>query len=319
METRIERRLVVPEEFAGARLDQALARLLPDYSRSALKNWLLEGGISLDHARPKPSHRLEGGETIELAVTLPVVEDARPEAMALDIVFEDAHLLVIDKPVGLVVHPGAGNRLGTLLQGLLHHDPELAHLPRAGIVHRLDKDTSGLMVVARSPQAYQGLVGALKEREVERVYLGLAVGLPIAGGRIEAAIGRHPRDRTRMAVREDGRPAATRWRVLERFRGHCLVEARLESGRTHQIRVHLEHAGHPLVGDPTYGGRLRLPAGMGAVAIAALRAFPRQALHATRLALSHPVSGESMAWERPPPEDFQTLLAALRADLASDA
>jgi 23S rRNA pseudouridine1911/1915/1917 synthase len=234
--------------------------------------------------------------------------------MPLRVVYEDADLLVIDKPAGLVTHPAAGNWSGTLVNGLLHLAPELATLPRAGIVHRLDKETTGLLVVARTLAAHTALVAALARRDVRREYLALVHGVPTGGGTVDAPIGRHRVDRMRMAVTGAGRPAVTHYTVTERFRAHALLEVRLETGRTHQIRVHLAHVHHPLVGDPVYGGRARLPRGASPRLVAALRDFRRQALHAVRLGLEHPRSGTPMAWEAPLPYDLAALLAVLRED-----
>jgi 23S rRNA pseudouridine1911/1915/1917 synthase len=243
----------------------------------------------------------------------------RPEAIALDIVYEDADLLVVNKPAGLVVHPGAGNRDGTLLNALLHHDAALAQVPRAGIVHRLDKDTSGLLVVARTLPAQTALAAMLAARDVHRRYVAIVNGVPVAGGTVDAPLDRHPSDRLRRAVREGGRPAVTHYRVREKFRAQALLQCELETGRTHQIRVHLAHAGWPLVGDPLYGRGLRLPRGAAPALAEALRGFRRQALHAEHLAFVHPVTGETMAFDAPLPPDLRTLLEALRADAAADA
>ncbi|MGH8114372.1 MAG: RluA family pseudouridine synthase, partial [Rhodanobacteraceae bacterium] len=229
-------------------------------------------------------------------------------------VYEDGDLLVIDKPAGLVVHPGAGNRDGTLLNALLHHDPKLAQIPRAGIVHRLDKDTSGLLVVARSLPTQTALVAMLAARDIHRRYVAVVNGVPVAGGSVDAPLDRHPSDRLRRAVREGGRPAVTHYRVREKFRAHALLQCELESGRTHQIRVHMAHAGYPLVGDPLYGRGLKLPRGATPDLADALRGFKRQALHAERLAFAHPVSGEAMAFDAEPPRDFLDLLTVLRDD-----
>jgi 23S rRNA pseudouridine1911/1915/1917 synthase len=305
----------VPVEAAGRRLDQVLAELFPDYSRSRLQAWVRAGRVAVDGGPlTRPREPLRGGERIELE---PLAEpDTRwtPEPMALRVIHEDADLLVIDKPAGLVTHPAVGNWQGTLVNGLLHLAPELATLPRAGIVHRLDKETTGLLVVARTLTAHAALVAALANREVRREYLAVVHGVPTGGGTVDAPIGRHRVDRTRMAVTPGGRPALTHYTVAERFRGHALLDVRLETGRTHQIRVHLAHVRHPLVGDPVYGGRARLPPDASPELIAALRGFRRQALHAARLALVHPRSGASLAWEAPLPDDLAALLAALRAD-----
>jgi 23S rRNA pseudouridine1911/1915/1917 synthase len=312
-----ERRLTaqIPDAMAGMRLDRVLAELFPAYSRARLQQWMQDGRVSVDGRQPRPRDKAGGGERVELIAHIAPDTAWQAEERALDIVYQDRDLLVIDKPAGLVVHPAAGNRAGTLLNALLHHAPELALLPRAGIVHRLDKDTSGLLVVARTPEAHKRLVEALQARAVEREYEAIVCGVMTAGGRVEAPVGRHPTQRTRMAVTERGRAAVTHYRVLERFRAHTHVQVRLESGRTHQIRVHMTHIHHPLVGDPVYGGRLRLPPRSSEGLLQALRGFRRQALHARRLALLHPVSGEALAWSAPRPADMEILLAALRADM----
>jgi 23S rRNA pseudouridine1911/1915/1917 synthase len=302
----------VPEESAGQRLDQALARLFPEYSRSRLKSWLLDGALVVDGGSPRPRDPVIGGETVTLRVQPEVAVQAAPEPMQLEVVHEDAALLVINKPAGLVVHPGAGNPTGTLLNGLLHHAPELEGLPRAGIVHRLDKDTSGLLLVARSLPAHTSLTRMLADREISRHYLAVCNGVLTGGGKIDEPIGRHRSDRTRMCVRDDGRPAVTHYTVIERFAAHTLIDVRLETGRTHQIRVHFAYRRHALLGDPVYGGRLALPKGASDALAAALRGFRRQALHAARLGFAHPESGDAMAFEAPPPMDFAALLDALR-------
>ena len=318
METR-RHDLVVPATLAGRRLDQALAELLPEYSRSRLKDWIDQGRVSLDGRVPRPRDRVLGGETVRLEAELPVETSVEPEAMALDLVYEDEDIIVIDKPAGLVVHPGAGNPTGTLQNGLLAHRPTLAALPRAGIVHRLDKDTTGLMVVAASVAAHTALVRDLEAREVRREYEAVCLGVLTAGGTVDAPISRHPTDRVKMAVRQGGREAVTHYRVIQRFRRHTHLLARLETGRTHQIRVHMAHVRHPLMGDPVYGGRLVMPPGATDSLRETLRGFRRQALHARRLGLTHPVSGEAMAWEAPVPDDFASLLAALAEDAERNA
>ncbi len=306
----------IPDELAGQRLDQALARMFPDFSRSRLKAWLLDGSVLVDGALWRPRDRVHGGENVVVTASAGTVVQAEPEAMALDVVYEDADLLVINKPAGLVVHPGAGNASGTLLNGLLAHAPELESLPRAGIVHRLDKDTSGLLLVAKTLPAHTALVRDLAERTISRQYLAACNGVLTGGGTIDAAIDRHPVDRTRMSVRDNGRPAVTHYTVVERFRAHTCVKVVLETGRTHQIRVHFAYRRHPLVGDPVYGGRLALPAGATEALRVALRAFRRQALHAARLELKHPVSGKELVFEAPPPADLLSLLETLREDIA---
>jgi len=293
------------------RLDQALAQLMPEHSRMRLKRWIEAGRVSLAGAAATPRTRVTGGQVLAVreAPDEPTMADAG-EAIALDILHEDEAILVIDKPAGLVVHPGAGNPRGTLLNALLHHAPSLASLPRAGIVHRLDKDTSGLMVVAKTTTAQTDLVRQLQSRSVSRHYLALACGDLARGVTIDAPIGRHPTVRTRMAVVTRGKPARTHVEVLERHSVVTLLRCRLETGRTHQIRVHLASIGHPLVGDPVYTG------GRSAALPASLRAFPRQALHAERLALVHPVTGNEVAWTSPLPRDFAELLAAIDAGCA---
>jgi len=307
--------LTIPEELAGLRLDQALARMFPDYSRSRLKEWLLAGAIKVEGGPKRPRDAVSGGETVELE---PVVESevrAEPEPITLDVVYEDEDLLVVNKPAGLVVHPGAGNPGGTLMNGLLHHAPELEQVPRAGIIHRIDKDTTGLLLIAKTLPAHTALVRQLAEREIARNYLAVCNGVLTGGGTINEPIGRHPVDRKRMSVQQDGKPAVTHYTVLERFRAFTYISVKLETGRTHQIRVHFAWRRHALVGDPVYGGRLALPKGASDPVIEMLRGFKRQALHATRLAFEHPGSGETVELEVPPPADFQTLLKVLREDM----
>lgn len=305
----------VPAEAAGRRLDQALAGLFPDYSRTRLKSWIDEGKVLVDGRPLRPRDRLVGGESVQVDAALEDEVAVVPQPMALEIVYEDATLIVVNKPVGLVVHPGAGNPDRTLQNALLAHDPGLSLLPRAGIVHRLDKDTSGLLVVARTLEAHSALVRMLEAREIHREYEAVCSGVMTAGGTVDAPIGRHRVDRVRMAIREDGRESVTHYRVLARFRAHTHVRVMLETGRTHQIRVHFAYSRHPLVGDPVYGGRLALPAGASEALREALRGFRRQALHAARLELLHPVTGADLEVEVPPPADFQALLRVLREDI----
>ena len=313
------RTALVPDTCAGRRLDAVLAELFPEYSRSRLSAWIKSGDVAVDGAPARPRDPVRGGETL----TLNAVEDVQTHAVAEDIplavLYEDEHVFVLDKPAGLVVHPGAGNPAGTLVNALLHRDPGLDKLPRAGIVHRLDKDTSGVMVVARTLPAHTALVAQLSAREVHRQYLAIVVGALVSGGTVAAAIDRHPRDRLRMAVREDGKDAVTHYRLRERFRAHTALECRLETGRTHQIRVHMAHLKHPIVGDPLYGGSLRLPKGASEALIAALRGFKRQALHAEVLAFAHPITGEPVRCEAPVPDDMQQLMRLLREDAAAHA
>ena len=306
----------VPDTMAGLRLDQALAQLFPDYSRSRLQAWLSDGAILVDGGSRRPKDRVDGGEEIEFTVTPEVVVHSEPEPMALDIVFEDESMLVVNKPAGLVVHPGAGNATGTLMNGLLHHAPALEALPRAGIIHRIDKDTTGLLLVAKTLPAHTALVRALAEREISRHYVAVCNGVLTGGGSINEPIGRHPADRTRMSVQANGRPAVTHFTVAERFRAHTAVDVRLETGRTHQIRVHFAYRRHALVGDPVYGGRLALPSGASDELIDELRRFRRQALHAASIHVAHPVSGDELEFAVPPPTDYQRLMEVLRADAA---
>lgn len=304
----------IPAELAGLRLDQALAQMFPEYSRSRLKEWLLAGAITLDGGLKRPRDAVAGGEIVSLLPQAEPSVRAEPEAIALNIVFEDETLLVVNKPAGLVVHPGAGNPAGTLMNGLLHHVPSLELVPRAGIIHRIDKQTSGLLLVAKTVQAHTALVRLLADREISRTYLAVCNGVLTGGGTINEPIARHPVDRIRMSVQQNGKPAVTHYTVIERFRAFTYVRVKLETGRTHQIRVHFAHRRHALVGDPVYGGRLALPAGASEALIALLRRFKRQALHAARLAFVHPVTGEALEFEAPPPADFQELIAVLRAD-----
>ena len=307
-------RLQLPAAAAGLRLDQALARALPQYSRARLQRWIEADLVQVDGRNLRAKDKVLGGEQVHLTAHFEADDRVTPEPLHLSVVYRDEALIVIDKPAGLVVHPGAGNPRHTLQNALLALDPELARVPRAGLVHRLDKDTSGLLVVARTPQSHARLVSVLAAREIERIYMAICTGVMTGGGTVEAPIGRHRTQRTRMAVREDGREAITHYRIVERFRAHTLARVQLETGRTHQIRVHLAHAGYPVVGDPVYGGRRRLPAGCGAGLAAELTAFARQALHAARLALEHPLTGRACEWESPLPQDMRGLVAALRAD-----
>ncbi|MBB3191659.1 23S rRNA pseudouridine(1911/1915/1917) synthase RluD [Halomonas cerina] len=314
MSQTLEAQQRVPERMAGLRLDQAAAELFADFSRERLKGWIKDGALTVDGSPAKPKDKVYGGEALALAAEIEDDTRFEPEQIPLDIVFEDDEVLVLDKPPGLVVHPAAGNPDGTLLNGLLHHCPGLAAIPRAGIVHRLDKDTSGLMVVAKTLAAQTTLVEQLQARSVSREYDAVVVGVMTAGGTVDAPIGRHPKDRKRQAVNASGKPAVTHYRVVERFRAHTHVRCRLETGRTHQIRVHLAHLRYPLIGDPVYGGRLKLPGGAGEPLKEVLREFPRQALHARKLAFVHPGSGEQMVFRAPLPDDLLMLLDFLRDD-----
>lgn len=308
---------IVPPEMAQQRLDQVVASLCPQYSRSQLQKWIKSGQVLVDNKPLKPKERLTGGEQIIIHATQEVQTRSEAEAMPLDIVYEDDAILVLNKPADLVVHPGAGNWSGTLVNGLLHYDPQLEYLPRAGIVHRLDKDTTGLMVVAKTLEAHNSLVEQLQERDVSREYLALVQRPVIAGGTIEGNIGRHHIERLKMAVIEGGKEAITHYRIEERFRHHTLLRVALETGRTHQIRVHLTANNMPIVGDQLYGGRPRVPAGISGELREALQTFPRQALHATRLGLVHPMTEEVLEWEAPVPADMEALLALLRTEEAA--
>ncbi|MFN9729928.1 MAG: 23S rRNA pseudouridine(1911/1915/1917) synthase RluD [Pseudomonadota bacterium] len=315
--TLVQRSARVPLAMAGQRLDRVVAEIFPDFSRSRLADWIKGGRLTVDGRAARPRDPVLGGETVDLATDLEQQVDAAGEAIDLAIVHEDKHLLIVDKPPGLVVHPGAGNPTGTLQNALLHHDPKLVEIPRAGIVHRLDKDTSGVMVVARTLAAHTRLVEMIAAREMHRRYEAIVYGAIVAGGTIDAPIGRHRHERTKMAVLEEGdsaREAVTHYRVRERYRAHTRVQVDLETGRTHQIRVHFAHIRHPLVGDPVYGG-LKLPKGASEAFVAALRGFRRQALHAERLEFPHPVTGKPIVAEARRPADLEALIAALRADL----
>ncbi len=305
---------VVPDSAAGRRFDAVLAELFPEFSRSRLTEWIKSGDVLLDGEPARPRDPVRGGEVATVNAVLDTQTHAEPEDIPLDVLYEDEHVFVINKPAGLVVHPGAGNATGTLVNALLFRDPSLSALARAGIVHRLDKDTSGVMVVARTVQAQTALVEQLSAREVHRQYLAVVVGALVSGGTADAPIDRHPRDRLKMAVREDGKDAVTHYRLRERFRAHTVLECRLETGRTHQIRVHMAHLKHPIIGDPLYGGALKLPRGASDELIAALRGFRRQALHAETLEFVHPVTGETVRNAAPVPADMLALMAALRED-----
>lgn len=306
---------VVPDEWAGERVDQALAKLFPDYSRSRLQTWLKEGQILVNGQVKRAKDKVLGGEQVKLQVILSSENVWEAEAIPLNIIYEDEQLLIINKPANMVVHPAAGNFSGTMLNALLHHAPELEVIPRAGIVHRLDKETSGLLVVARTLTAQKLLVEQLQARSFLREYDAIVTGLVIAGSSINEPIGRHPVSRKKMAVNEKGKSAITHYRVSERFRSFTKLTVKLETGRTHQIRVHMTHIGHPLLGDPVYGGRFQLPARCDDVFEQVLRKFKRQALHARHLGLIHPATNEFIEWDIEMPQDMITLQNALRLDL----
>jgi 23S rRNA pseudouridine1911/1915/1917 synthase len=306
--------IIIPDDFAGLRLDKALARMFPEYSRSRLKEWFLAGAIEVEGGPKRPRDAVSGGEVVTLQ---PIAEQsvrAEPEPIELDIVHEDDDLLVVNKPAGLVVHPGAGNPAGTLMNGLLHHMSSLQEVPRAGIIHRLDKDTSGLLLVAKSLTVHTALVRLLAVREISRRYLAVCSGVLTGGGIIREPISRHPVDRKRMSVQQNGKPAVTHYTVKERFAAFTYVNVKLETGRTHQIRVHFAHRRQALVGDQVYGGRLALPKGASDELVQVLRHFKRQALHATRLGFEHPSSGEQIDLKVAPPKDFQMLVEVMRRD-----
>lgn len=299
----------------GLRLDQVLADLFPGYSRSKLKTWIQEGNVSVNgEVITVPRHKMQMDELVTVQAEMDVQVTSEAQDIALNIVYEDEHILVINKPADLVVHPGAGNPSGTVLNALLNHCPDIDKVPRAGIVHRLDKDTTGLMVVAKTIPAQTHLVDQLQRREMSREYEAIALGTMVAGGIVDAPIGRHATKRTHMAVREMGKPAVTHFRVIEKFRAYTHLRLKLETGRTHQIRVHMAHIKHPLLGDQVYGGRPRLPKGASEEFIAALRGFQRQALHAAQLSLFHPETEEWMTWKAPLPQDMQDLLEAVKKD-----
>ena len=301
----------VPYEMAGMRLDQVLAELFSDYSRNKLQIWVKSGRVQVNGLTLKIKDKLDGGEVITLDAEAEVVIHAEPEAIPLDIIFEDDSLLIVYKPAGLVVHPAIGNWHGTLLNALLNHDANLETLPRAGIIHRIDKDTSGLLMVAKTLQAHNSLTQQLQERSITREYLAISRGRMTAGGTVDEPIGRDPRDRLKYVVREAGKEAITHYRVVQRFTRHTLVRLKLETGRTHQIRVHMAHIRFPLLGDPMYSGRFQMPAGCSEALEKELRSFKRQALHAEKLGLLHPVTNEYMEWVQPMPDDMVRLLAAL--------
>ena len=304
----------VPAELSGQRLDQALAQLFPDYSRARLQQWIKEGQVLVNGKQWRAKDKVEGGEQIELEATTEEEVSWQGEDIPLTIVYEDEDIIIVNKPAGMVVHPAAGNYDGTLVNALLHHAPELNEVPRAGIIHRLDKETSGLLAVARNLKSQKHLVEILQARVMKRQYQAVACGVMTAGGTVETDIARHPVDRKRMAVVAGGKPAVTHYRVIERFRMHTHIRVDLETGRTHQIRVHMAHIHYPLVGDPVYGQRLRLPPDCSAELAEFLRNFKRQALHAARLGLEHPTTGEMMEWEAPLPDDMQQLIRLLHED-----
>ncbi|CAM3550730.1 23S rRNA pseudouridine(1911/1915/1917) synthase RluD [Parendozoicomonas haliclonae] len=314
MAEQINLEAAVPADLGGKRFDQIASQVFPDYSRSTLQEWIKSGALTVNGKTKRPKDKLFGGE--QLVLNAELEDDGRwePENIPLDIVYEDDHIIVINKPRDLVVHPAAGNWSGTLLNALLYHCPDIASVPRAGIVHRLDKDTTGLMVVAKTLQAQTDLVEQLQERSVSREYEAVVTGVMSAGGEVNQPIGRHPTNRLKMAVTHGGKPSITHYRVLERYRGHTHIRVQLETGRTHQIRVHMSHLRYPLVGDTLYAGPPRFPRGASPELVEMLKTFDRQALHARQLGLVHPATGDYMEWESELPEDFLTLLDVLEED-----
>ena len=314
MSEHIHLEAIVPADLFGKRLDQAVAQLFPDYSRSRLQGWIKEGDLTVNGQVLRTRDKLSGGEQIVINATLALIEEHKGEDIPLDIVFEDEHILIINKPSGLVVHPATGHADGTLMNALLHHAPEVAQVPRAGIVHRLDRETTGLMVVAKTIQAQTDLVEQLQQRTMGREYEAVVQGVMIGGGSVDEPMGRHSKNRLKMAVVGLGKEAITHYRVLKKFRSHTHIRLKLETGRTHQIRVHMAHVKFPLVGDPLYGGRFRLPKNCSERMQQTLKSFRRQALHAKKLELWHPFTGEHCSWEIDLPEDLQKLLTVLDRD-----
>ena len=305
--------IVIPDRLIGQRIDSALATMLPDYSRSKITAWVRSGKALVNNKAFKAKEKVLGGEIVALTIEKAKTNAWLGEDIAIDVVYEDEDIIVVNKPVGLVTHPGAGNWTGTLANALLHYEPSLATLDRAGIVHRLDKNTSGLMVVARSELAQKNLVEQLQTHAVSREYSAIVYGHMISGGTVDAPIGRDPKDRIRQAVVEEGegKDAVTHYRVIDRFAHHTHVKCILETGRTHQIRVHMAHIEHPLIADPMYGGKVRFPKKADEALKDVLKGFNRQALHAKKLTLMHPISGEEMSWKAPLPQDLQDLLQVL--------
>jgi 23S rRNA pseudouridine1911/1915/1917 synthase len=314
MSEKIHRQITLPDELVGLRLDQALSKLLTGYSRTQIQDWIKSHEITVNGKPAKTKDVVIGGESIEVNAQLKAQPAWEAQAIDLDVIYEDDALLIINKPIGMVVHPGSGNSNNTLLNALLHHAPQLKDLPRAGIIHRLDKDTSGLLVVAKTAEALTDLSTQLKNRTVSRIYQAIIFGILTSGGTVDEPIARHPMQRKRMAVMDTGRPSVTHFRVMEKYRNHTRVKVKLETGRTHQIRVHMAHIQHPLLGDPVYGGRLQLPKGATPPLVDILRKFKRQALHAYELGLIHPVTREAMTWRAPLPQDMLELIEILRND-----
>jgi len=306
-------KIIIPERMTGQRLDVALSEMLPDYSRSKITAWIKSGEALINHKPFKPKDKVNGSEMVELTISQKQNNDWVGEDIPLNIIFEDDDIIVLNKAVGLVTHPGAGNWSGTLANALLHYEPKLATLDRAGIVHRLDKNTSGLMVVSRNEKSQKYLVEQLQKHSVSREYSAIVYGHMVAGGTIDEPIGRDTKDRVKQAISSHGKEAITHYRVIDRYQNHTHIKAILETGRTHQIRVHLSHIGYPLMGDPMYGGKVRFPKKADVILKEAIVNFKRQALHARKLTLTHPISGELMSWKTPLPEDMLALLDVLSA------
>ncbi len=306
--------LVLPTELAGLRLDQALAKSLPDYSRTEIRHWIDQQNITVNGLPPRASTKVHGEEVVIVTAEPKKQPIFIAEAIPLTIVHEDDAIIILNKPAGMVVHPAAGNPNRTLLNALLHHCPALADLPRAGIIHRLDRATSGLLVIAKTVSALKQLTIQMRARSVKRIYQAIVTGVPISGGTVDAPIGRHPIKRKQMSVTDMGKPSVTHYRIAEKYRHHARLRVELETGRTHQIRVHMAHIRHPLIGDPVYGGRLQLPKGASAELVAQLRQFKRQALHAETLGLIHPITKAFVQYDCPLPADMTALIEALRHD-----
>lgn len=315
MSEKIQLEDIIPDELMGMRIDQALAKMFPEYSRGQLTKWLKAGDVLVNGQLLKPKESIQGGEKVTIGTELQVQNESwLAETIALDIIYEDDDVIIINKPAGMVVHPGAGNHQGTLVNALLAHAPQLAKIPRAGIVHRIDKATTGLLMIAKTLTAHNSLVSQLQARSVKREYLAVACGVFTAGGTVDEAIGRHSIDRKRMAVSATGKPSVTHYRVEQRYRAHTLIKCKLETGRTHQIRVHMAHIRHPLLGDPVYGGRFKQAKGMTESCREVIQNFRRQALHAGLLGFIHPTTGEEVSWQIDLPDDMQQLVDALAAD-----
>ncbi len=318
MTKKIQQTLIMPDHLGGMRLDQALSKLLTEYSRTQIQEWIKKNEITVNDNIARARDTVLGGEKIDILATMKSYPAWEAQAIALDIIFEDDSLLIINKPAGMVVHPGAGNASHTLLNALLHHAPALQALPRAGIIHRLDKNTSGLLVIAKTDIAFKKLSDQLKKHTVSRIYQAIVAGVLTGGGTIDEPIGRHPIQRKRMSVIETGKPAITHYRIVEKYRAYTRVKVQLETGRTHQIRVHFSYKHHALLGDQTYGGRLQLPKGASPELIQTLRTFKRQALHASELGLIHPETGQELRFHAPLPTDMIELINTLKTDTTYD-